>query len=131
MKVMPGDYIVAVNGISRDALEMVRLLRDEARVEVKIQKPKSWVVTLRKAVEKTPLGMRLGYGPASKSLVVLDLADGLVQRWNSDHPGSEVRLHDRVVTVNGRLGAPADMLHAVRESRELVLQFSRPKTMAL
>mmetsp|Transcript_28605 Transcript_28605/g.52027 ORF Transcript_28605/g.52027 Transcript_28605/m.52027 type:complete len:169 (+) Transcript_28605:70-576(+) len=59
------------------------------------------------------------------TLLIEHINDGLVANWNKDYPDKEVKIGDRIVSVNGREG---EVLHLVGECQrdiELVMELRR------
>jgi len=63
---------------------------------------------------KIGLGINQGDG---KTLVILDVMQGLVKQWNFTHPDQEVMPEDRIIEVNGITGDAAAMLEACKEDK--------------
>uniref|UniRef100_A0A7S2QDL3 PDZ domain-containing protein n=1 Tax=Zooxanthella nutricula TaxID=1333877 RepID=A0A7S2QDL3_9DINO len=126
-KIEIGDYVVAVNGASKDALEMLRLLREEQDIRVTIRRPLEWTVTLQKDLFAPSFGVKVGWHAESKSLIVIDRAHGVLEQWNKANPGKQVLLHDRITSVNGLGGDPAQMLEIIKREKQCVLRLSRPR----
>merc|ERR1739838_1149916 len=95
-KIELGDYVVDVNGVRGDALEMIRICKEEQDLRLTIRRPEIWTVTIKKDSQREGLGVKLGWQGESRSLVVIDSAKtGALPLWNKAHPETQVRLSDR------------------------------------
>merc|ERR1719507_2959240 len=100
---------------------MVSELRTAFDVEISLTR--SFIrfnVTIRKEI--CFAGMQLTYLSGSASLVICKLVEGPVLAWNSTNPGQEVKVNDRIESVNGVRGAAEKLMEMVRVSDELDLQ---------
>merc|ERR1719331_2186988 len=60
-------------------------------------------------------------------LVVIDVLDGLVARWNAAHPHLAVRPGHVIRDVNGRRGSPKDLLRWMSEASSITMSVSDRK----
>jgi len=123
-EILIGDVVTEVNGIRGDVEGMVSELRTAFDVEISLTR--SFIrfnVTIRK--EMWSSGMQLTYLSGSGSLVICKLVEGPVLAWNSANPGQEVKVNDRIESVNGIRGAAEKLMEMVRVSDGLDLQLFR------
>jgi len=119
-----GDVVTEVNGVRGDAVGMVSELQTALDVEMSLTRCLSrFNVTIRK--EMWSVGMHLTYLSGSTSLVICKLLEGPVKAWNSDNPGQEVKVNDRIEAVNGVRGVAEKLMEMVRVSDELDLHIFR------
>lgn len=60
-------------------------------------------------------------------LVIIGLKDGLIESWNCQQPGLEVRLGHRLVEVNGVRGSAPELKALCREHQQLRLVLNVPE----
>lgn len=61
------------------------------------------------------LGLALAACGRTHGLVITGFSDGVVQEWNADHPARPVKVHDRIISVNGFLGDGNSLLALLRK----------------
>jgi hypothetical protein len=52
-------------------------------------------------VDKSEEGDKLGIATSIPTLVILRITGGLIEKWNTEHPEKQVKVSDRIVSVNG------------------------------
>lgn len=119
-KLMQGDYILAVNGISGDAKRMAEEVRVRGSLRLQICRPEYTKVTLEKT-KGASLGLDLRYSAASNSLCVCTVVPGSLV----DTLGLDIRMTDRIVAVGGKEGTASMLLSWLKESTTLELTMSR------
>merc|ERR1712079_949408 len=119
-----GDVVTEVNGIRGDVTGMVSELR--AALDVEISLTRSFIrfdINIRKEMCST--GMQLTYLSGSTSLVICKIVEGPVLAWNSLNPSQEVKVNDRIESVNGVRGTAEKLMEMVRVSDMLDLELLR------
>lgn len=114
-QVFPFDRIVQINGTPCEGHQLVSLLRQEQEpLELRLQRPIKRLLYLKKPGQ---LGFDLMYttvraGPwkASARPWIANIKDGLVAEWNKKMPELAVSCHDRILSVNGAMGSPSDLM---------------------
>mmetsp|Transcript_23534 Transcript_23534/g.54364 ORF Transcript_23534/g.54364 Transcript_23534/m.54364 type:complete len:170 (-) Transcript_23534:218-727(-) len=59
------------------------------------------------------------------TLLIEHINEGLVANWNKDYPGKEVKVGDRIVSVNGREGEVLQLVGECQRDIELVMELRR------
>mmetsp|Transcript_87406 Transcript_87406/g.271566 ORF Transcript_87406/g.271566 Transcript_87406/m.271566 type:complete len:231 (-) Transcript_87406:52-744(-) len=127
LRLVAGDYITEVNGISVDLFRMISELRTRSTLRMRVVRAFEFeIIVVRKKDES--LGCIINYDACSgRSLVVESVANGAVQRWNQAHPKKPVLAGDRILSVNGRAGTSVDLFEAVKAAQgQVMLRISRP-----
>lgn len=86
-----------------------------------------FTVVIDKTDGTIPIGLHVHSDKDRSVLKVTAVVEGLVKRWNDDHPGEEVLPHHEVVKVNGNRADAKGLLSAMEQGRLLTLTFVRPR----
>eukprot|EP00811_Abedinium_folium_P002759 NODE_12534_length_1219_cov_4.102564.p1 GENE.NODE_12534_length_1219_cov_4.102564~~NODE_12534_length_1219_cov_4.102564.p1 ORF type:complete len:242 (-),score=71.89 NODE_12534_length_1219_cov_4.102564:441-1166(-) len=124
LEVMKGDCIVMVNGISRDPMRFVELVKSEPMLNLKVKRATTFLVKIEREPENR-LGLDISHLPDDKSLIVNDVSGGHIAHWNGANPHHEVRRGDRIVKVNATCNNARRMLTIIEEERSLRLLMFR------
>jgi len=73
-------------------------------------------INLIKTRGERKIGLGINHGDG-KTLVILEVKEGLVKQWNFTHPDQVVMQDDRIIEVNGITGDAAAMLEACKEDK--------------
>mmetsp|Transcript_95254 Transcript_95254/g.188764 ORF Transcript_95254/g.188764 Transcript_95254/m.188764 type:complete len:227 (+) Transcript_95254:81-761(+) len=110
--VQAGDFLVAVNGISGDAAQMldevkVRTSTDREASEVRfsVLRTQSFYATVNKI---GPLGLK--FTLMKKNMVVKEVNAGPIQKWNDDNPSSKIMPGDMFLEVDGHEAVKSNSL---------------------
>eukprot|EP00931_Biecheleriopsis_adriatica_P047436 TRINITY_DN27342_c0_g1_i1.p1 TRINITY_DN27342_c0_g1~~TRINITY_DN27342_c0_g1_i1.p1 ORF type:complete len:280 (+),score=41.71 TRINITY_DN27342_c0_g1_i1:58-897(+) len=96
------DALVRVNGRRGSSKELIAMLDQPGKLQLMFRRPKELNVELKKEATM-PLGMMLET-TLSAGLIIAEILEGSLQ---SRCP--EVRVHDHIISVNGKLGSPGDL----------------------
>lgn len=123
-RLLPGDFIVAVNGLAGDSQRMVEAMQGELTVRLVVASP----VDVEVSLEEGPLGAELLHNVEGSTLVIAGLSGGgAIERHNRFASGeAKVRAFDRIHAVNGREGSPEVLLGELRKQGRRRVLLSRP-----
>jgi len=125
-KVLPGYFIVEVNGVSGKAEDMVDAMRRTRIWRMKVARSQEFTVT----VEKTDhLCLDLQFEKDSDCMVIRKIGDvGVVKKYNDSLPEGEPRVKpgDRIVDVNAAAGPAKTLLETIRGNTDLTMKIARP-----
>jgi len=124
-RVLPGYFIVGVNGIDGGAAEMVEEMRRSRVWKLQVARSHEFTVPL----EKTgPLRVDLQFEQDSDCIVVRKIGDiGVLKEYNdSADVEHRVRPGDRILGVNDNAGPAKTLLETLRSSTDLNLKIARP-----
>lgn len=124
-QVMKGDCIVSVNGIGRDPIRFVELIKSEPTLNLLVKRATTFLVKIEKESDTDRLGIDLSHLPDDKTLIVNEIGQGRISQWNSSTSGQQVRRGDRVVKVNAICNNAQKMLDLIGRSRSLRLLMFR------
>jgi len=108
LQLQPGDSIVGVNGSQGSAEALLERLKTDLALELTIRRPKVFSISIPRAYG--PLGLQVEHAPSGTSLLVKMVNPGLIKDWNLAHRGQGIKRRDRVITVNGLQGNPAELM---------------------
>mmetsp|Transcript_50417 Transcript_50417/g.145305 ORF Transcript_50417/g.145305 Transcript_50417/m.145305 type:complete len:627 (-) Transcript_50417:69-1949(-) len=123
-----GDRIVSVNGHSGTSQELLGACDAKAPLKLKmvrvssgpLQKPRPYetynIVLDHSGGEDFGADFRRG----NRSLLIMEIGDGLLQEWNGENSRAAVHPGDRVLSVNGKSGTGDELSSAL--SKEAVLE---------
>lgn len=123
-KVLPGVFIIGVNGVQGNAQLMVTRLKEDRTITLTLRRPSEFSIVATK--KGGTLGMDLNYAPTGISLLVLKVNDGPVAEWNKANPDMQVKKFDRISAVNGVAGTSKELYEKMKSSDVLHLVISRP-----
>eukprot|EP00435_Cladocopium_sp_Y103_P021707 s2505_g5.t1 len=100
-EVKPFDRIKSVNGMTGNATELHDMLFSmKDTFTLQMTRPRERNVVIDKTGQ--PLGVQLDFKDNSLALVVTELpAEGVVAKWNAEHPDDALRVGDRIVKIGG------------------------------
>mmetsp|Transcript_122412 Transcript_122412/g.305559 ORF Transcript_122412/g.305559 Transcript_122412/m.305559 type:complete len:322 (+) Transcript_122412:83-1048(+) len=127
-EVCVGDFIIAVNGESGDARQMLKELHRTTLARLSMRRPFQFTVgPLDRSGHS--LGLDISYAPNSESIAIKEvLAQGVVTRWNAS-ACRELRVQegDHILAVNGKRDlAAAQLAKALSSSETIELFIARP-----
>jgi len=126
-QLLPGRFVMAVNGHAGDAKRLDQIWNAQLRVRCEVCQPREFAIQLDKSVEGAKLGVDIDRSDKGISITVREIASGLIEDWNKAHPDLAVEQCDRIVAVNGRRGSANDMVAALKAaSSKLELVIARP-----
>lgn len=125
-RILPGYFIVDVNGKNGRAEDMVKELRRSRIVRLRIARRQEFSVTLEKS---GPLCLDLQYGPEKDCLVIRRIGEGVVRTYNQEASSEEphIKVGDRILGVNSAQAPARTLLESIRNNRELTMKFERPQ----
>jgi len=127
-QVLPGDFIVAVNGTSGGAEQMVEEMRRSRTWQLRVARKEEFIVELEKTGH---LCLDLQFEKESDCIVIRKIGDvGSVKKYNEGLADGEpqVRVGDRIMAVNEVASRAADMIEVIQgEATQLQLTISRPQ----
>mmetsp|Transcript_116641 Transcript_116641/g.362419 ORF Transcript_116641/g.362419 Transcript_116641/m.362419 type:complete len:224 (+) Transcript_116641:103-774(+) len=125
-RLQAGDYIVSVNGLAGRVLDMMDEVEESRQVELQVCRPLKFTACVNKC--QGPLGCRVTYNNInSTSLLIEEVQEGCVQRWNSSNKDQAVQPDDRIISVNGRPGTAGELLQMIKlVGGQTTLRISRP-----
>jgi len=80
------------------------------------EEPGCMTINLIKTRGERKLGLGINHIDG-KTIVILEVKEGLVKQWNLTHPDQVVMQDDRIIEVNGITGDAAAMLEACKEDK--------------
>mmetsp|Transcript_83923 Transcript_83923/g.260986 ORF Transcript_83923/g.260986 Transcript_83923/m.260986 type:complete len:225 (-) Transcript_83923:163-837(-) len=109
----PGDFIVSVNGLRGNSVDMVSKMKAERRLEIKVRKPVEFGAIMD--MQKAGHGLNLSAKLVHNCLLVVEVRQGAFQLWNASNPKQvPVRPRDRLVAIDGVRGTAEDLMAALR-----------------
>lgn len=126
LEIQVGSYLMAINGVRGDAVNVLGEVGKTNTNEVELQRPHVWTVTVERRTMQEHLGLDLDFADTSRSLLVSGLKAGVVCNFNAGHPASAIRVKDRILAVNGSEGSPAKLM-SMLASNPVTLKLSRPE----
>eukprot|EP00435_Cladocopium_sp_Y103_P066544 s28_g28.t2 len=103
-----GDSIVEVNGARGSSQGLLEHLKVDTELTVTLKRPVTFNISIARAY--APLGLQVEHAPNGTSLLVKTVNPGLIKDWNLSHRGMGIKRRDRVITVNGCQGNPAELM---------------------
>mmetsp|Transcript_103763 Transcript_103763/g.288928 ORF Transcript_103763/g.288928 Transcript_103763/m.288928 type:complete len:408 (-) Transcript_103763:231-1454(-) len=114
-QVLPGDFIVQVNGAKGSSATLLEALKTSPNPKMVVRRPMHFFAVVD-AIENSPRGVSVKKG-CGNSFIIAAIEDGPVKAWNDANPEQEVRAGDRIVAVNGEPGKAAALLQRFTASR--------------
>jgi hypothetical protein len=125
-QVKRGDHIVAVNGVRGTASGILQRMRQAKELEIELHRPATYTVQITK--NPVGLGIETKQAQHSRSLRVSHLVGtGAVKDWNDSSQDKQVKVHDRIVKVNGYAGTVEELterIMAVHDGMHMDLTFT-------
>jgi uncharacterized protein YwlG (UPF0340 family) len=110
LNVLAGDHIVEVNGIRGSAKELIASIKGGAQLSIVIHRPMEFLAAVRKENITDSVGLDIGYTHIGTTLLVCQVVEGCVKKWNESHPDAAVRRNDRIIEVNGTRGKCKELM---------------------
>jgi len=126
-KVLPGHFIVEVNGVGGKAEAMVDEMRRTKVWRMKVARTQEFTVSFEKTGS---LCLDLQFEKDSDCIVVRKVGDvGVVKAYNDSLTPSKPRVKagDRIVHVNDAAGPAKTLLESIRGNTDLTMKIARPK----
>jgi preprotein translocase subunit YajC len=121
--------IFAVNGVSGNAAKMEKELKAATEVVLTIRRPQVFTVAMEK---KGAFGTTQLDAPTSALISkISEDKRTCVQVWNEGHPAKEVKVGDRVITVNGQMGKGKDLTEMMKADGQKQIVICRPASPSL
>jgi len=132
IQVKPHDRIIDVNGIRGESRDIIEEMSCAPSLTMLLRRPTEFFVSVRKQGEVATLGLELSYCAGGSTLLVVDVREGLIEKWNKscvdkssseeDNATNALNKGDRVVEVNGRSGNAKELFDLLIQSDSLVLK---------
>lgn len=103
-QVTVGDRILSVNGLYGSPMQLFDFLNESESLQLEFKQHSERSVTLFRDLPDRKLGLVLRHREGGNVLLVKEISTGIVEDWNRDHAGSEIRCGDRIVEVSGTRG---------------------------
>lgn len=113
-QMLPGDSIISVNGERGNSQALLERLKLDSALELSIKRPKAFQIVIPRAYG--PLGLHVEHAPNGTSLMVKTVNPGLIKDWNLSHRGTGIKRRDRVISVNGSRGNPAELMAKMKQA---------------
>mmetsp|Transcript_49301 Transcript_49301/g.127152 ORF Transcript_49301/g.127152 Transcript_49301/m.127152 type:complete len:228 (+) Transcript_49301:82-765(+) len=123
LQIRVGDAITAVNGFSSTAEEMTDELVKSDKCEFQVARPAIRFITVDK--HGGALGLKLNYAKRGRSLCIDRIGEGAIMDWNTANLSEPVQEKDRIMSVNGVEGNPAELLAELGSAAVVKLQLGR------
>lgn len=112
-EVKVGHFLVSVNGTHGDASAFVEMFKKETQIDLVFRLANEYPVTL--CIDNLAIGIVFMHAPRGISLLVTEVKQGAIMKWNDAHPDKRVRVWDRLIGVNGNRGLPVELLKQIQE----------------
>lgn len=125
-RILPGYYIIEVNGKSGNGPDMVKELRRSRNCRLRVARKQEFSVTLEKS---GPLCLDLQFGPQKDCLVIRRIGEGAVKAYNQEAGDEEpqIKVGDRILGVNSAQAPARTLLQSIRNNTELNMKLERPQ----
>jgi len=120
-----GDCIVSVNGARGDPAELIKMLKQNNVLHLKVRSSITYHVRIKQQEPSRQLGLGLSHLPDDKTLTVDEVSGGLISMWNEKHKDKEVKSGDRVIKVNEVCNNASKMLAVIMSEKSLDFLFFR------
>lgn len=120
-----GDCIVSVNGVRGDPAGLLKLLKKNNVLFLKVRSSITYHVRVKQQETLKHLGLGLSHLPDDRTLTVDEVSDGLISAWNEKHKDNEVKCGDRVIKVNEVCNNASKMLAVIMSEKSLDFLFFR------
>jgi putative intracellular protease/amidase len=87
----------------------------------------TFMVSLQKPEAKTSLGVDIDTKRSIGHLMITNVKEGIVAKWNQENPGKAIKAASRIVAVNGTFGTKDMLLQEIAKSTKLDLTIAVPK----
>jgi len=125
-RVMPGYYIVAVNGLVGDSEELLKIMERDTSLNLLIRRSVELTIAVEKRSRREPLGLAFARNATHDNLLITEVSEGPVQAWNDAQPGLAVHAGDRVIAIGGHRGKASDLRRRMRDLERFLMTVVRP-----
>lgn len=117
-RILPGDYIRAVNGVDSSSWAAAQALNVGPKMHLHVQHPLKFTIRVQRNGEA--MGVELNFSETGNSLVVVGITGGAMHMYQH-----QLRPRDRIETVNGFSGKAEELVEMIKEHQNLELAVSR------
>mmetsp|Transcript_37612 Transcript_37612/g.70154 ORF Transcript_37612/g.70154 Transcript_37612/m.70154 type:complete len:225 (-) Transcript_37612:97-771(-) len=119
-KVCPGDRVRTINGKQAPANELLVMLQEELELVIELQHCKEMEHFFEK--KNKSLGLELAVLEKATCLTVQRIdPNGLVASWNETAEGKKIKVHDKIVSVDGVRGSAPEMMKKIKDNDSFIL----------
>merc|ERR1712183_216123 len=120
--VKEGDYIVAASGREGSVGICAKLKEACEELTLTVKRPQKLEVTLVKDNpsadgNRSAFGFRVTCRSESTSVLISEIHEGPLLRWNLEHPDRAVRLNDRIICANACHGPGIDIVKCLQDAK--------------
>merc|ERR1712151_1425858 len=127
LQIKPGDFITSVNAVSNDTVRMAQEVVMNTNIVLTLKRPQEFTVELDKTASPgSSIGIGVDWISSGRSLLIKRIDDGLIKAWNEAHADREVRIGDRIISVNSTKGNPEKMLETCTSEKRIKFELVRP-----
>jgi hypothetical protein len=114
------DHVKLVNGKSGRSADLINRVGgvDDSTISFTLQKPREREISLG---EPGDIGISISFKKTSSSLMIKDITDGLLKKWNAAHPEDPINAKDRITAVDGISGKAEDLLKLMKGSKSKLI----------
>lgn len=118
-RLLPGDYILEVNGVSGSSMKLAEEAKRSPKLTLKVRR--SVLATHTVDRQDKALGIDILFARNSAVLCIGQVLDGMIKE-----SGADVKHGDRIVAVNGQgAGSCQDLMEEMKKAAKLELTISR------
>jgi len=117
-QILPGHFVVSVNGVEGDATAMQREMQRKSRLEVVLGRPEDVRIAIN-VDSRRSLGIGIPRRQTGSSLAITQVRKGPVEDWNAENPWQKVQVGDRIVAVNGQRGKASDLARSLKAAMKI------------
>jgi len=125
-QLMPGDFIMKVNGVEGTAQKILDELKTAKSVEMVVRRPVEICLTIDKKGAKKLVGVEFPKKAPGAALLITKIAEGPFQDWNAAHPEMEVRSGDRIVAIGPVHGKATTLQKKMNAANKFQVTIVRP-----
>lgn len=118
LAIKTGDRIMEVNG-AQGKVPILKRLREDDHLTIKLSRAIQRSISLTKAGRS--LGIDVLHANKSSTLVIQRVFPGVINDWNENNEGLEIKKGDRIFQVNGSCDA-SQFLNLIKECEKLDLR---------
>lgn len=125
-QVREGDFLVGVDTVTRNTLEMEKVMQTVGKHTLHFVRPFVFSVPLAK--QNGSMGMSLVYATQGTALFVKEagVKAGSAFDWNKANPDKAIRTADWIVSVNGVRGSAESLFEKLKANDKVQFAVSRP-----
>jgi hypothetical protein len=124
LQLTPNDCIVEVNGVKGNTDAMVEKLKVDSKLKLSVRRLKPFEVSLDQRLGS--VRSCLNRAANSRTVHIKEIAGQAVVDWNQANPELALRVHDRIIQINGLEDDGKALVDAVASSTLLKLLVIRP-----